>query len=117
MKAGTALQETLGSLAALPGVRAALAATERDGLPVASVAAIDVDADALAAFATALFQRTRKANVAAGYGATRHLVLDAEGGRLFVALEGDLAIVLLAEPEAAAGLLRVALQRALKEVA
>ena len=113
----TTLQETLGELAALPGVRAALAATEREGLPVESVAAIDVDADALAAFATALFQRTRMANVSAGYGATRHLVLDAEHGRLFVALEGDLAIVLLAEPEAGAGLLRVALQRALKAVA
>ena len=113
----TTLQDTLGGLAALPGVRAALAATERDGLPVASVAAIDVDADALAAFATALFQRTRMANVSAGYGNTRHLVLDAERGRLFVAFEGDLAIVLLAEPDAAAGLLRVALQRALKAVA
>ena len=33
----SALQETLGILAALPGVRAALAATESDGLPVASV--------------------------------------------------------------------------------
>jgi predicted regulator of Ras-like GTPase activity (Roadblock/LC7/MglB family) len=113
----TTLHETLGGLAALPGVRAALAATESDGVPVASVAAVDVDADALAAFATALFQRTRLANIAAGYGATRHLVLDAEGGRLFVAIDGDLAMILLAEPEAAAGLLRVVLQRALKEVA
>ena len=113
----TTLHETLGGLAALPGVRAALLATESDGVPVASVAAVDVDADALAAFATALFQRTRLANVSAGYGATRQLVLDAERGRLFVAIDGDLAIILLAEPGAAAGLLRVALQRALKEVA
>jgi predicted regulator of Ras-like GTPase activity (Roadblock/LC7/MglB family) len=111
------LQQTLGGLAALPGVRAALAATERDGVPVASVAAVGVDADALAAFATALFQRTRQANMSAGYGATRHLVLDAERGRLFIAIDGDLAMILLAEPDAAAGLLRVALQRALREVA
>lgn len=111
------LHETLGTLAALPGVRAALAATERDGLPIASVAAVDVDADALAAFATALLQRTRRANVAAGYGETRHLVLDAARGRLFVARDGDMAMVVLAEPDAAAGLLRVALQRALKAVA
>ena len=111
------LQRALGELSALPGVRAALAATGSDGIAVASVAAVDVDADALAAFATALFQRTRRANVAAGYGETRHLVLDAERGRLLVASEGDLAIVMLAEPDAAAGLLRVALQRALKAVA
>jgi len=111
------LRETLGILAALPGVRAALAATESDGLPVATVAAIDVDADALAAFATALSQRTRLANVAAGYGETRHLSLDAEHGRLFVATSGDIALVILAEPDAGAGLLRVALQRALRSFA
>jgi predicted regulator of Ras-like GTPase activity (Roadblock/LC7/MglB family) len=111
------LQETLGGLAALPGVRAALAASAGDGLPVASVAAVGVDADALAAFATALFQRTRRANVSAGYGETRQLVLDADGGRLFIALEGDLALVVLAETDAAAGLVRVALQRASRSIA
>jgi predicted regulator of Ras-like GTPase activity (Roadblock/LC7/MglB family) len=108
------LQETLGGLAALPGVRAAVAATGIDGLPAATVAAFDVDADALAAFATALFQRTRRANRSAGYGETRHLSLDAEHGRLFVAMNGDLALVVLAERDTAAGLLRVALQRALR---
>src|SRR5512134_1102251 len=98
-----ALQEALGGLVALPGVRAALAATAYDGLPAAAVAAIDVDADALAAFATALYQRTRRANESAGYGETRHLALDAEHGRLFVAMNGDLALVVLAERDAAAG--------------
>ena len=112
-----ALRETLGSLAALPGVRAAVAATGTDGLPVATVAAVDVDSDALAAFATALFHRTRQANVSAGYGTTHHLALDAEHGRVFVAMDGDLALVLLAERDAAAGLLRVSLQRALRDIA
>ena len=74
--------QALGTLAAMPGVRAALAATESDGLPAATVAALDVDADALAAFATALFNRTRLANAAAGYGETRQLSLDAEHGRV-----------------------------------
>ena len=111
------LQETLGTLAALPGVRAALAATVSDGLPAATVAAVDVDADALAAFATALFHRTRLANSAAGYGETTHVSLDAEHGRLFVAANSDIAFVLLAEPDAGAGLLRVALQRALRSIA
>ena len=111
------LQQALGGLAALPGVRAAVAATESDGLPAATVVAADVDADVLAAFATALFHRTRLANAAAGYGTTRHLVLDAQHGRLLVAASGDLVLVLLAEPDAGAGLLRVALQRALREAA
>lgn len=112
-----ALRETLGVLAAVPGVRAALAATASDGLPAATVAAFDVDADALAAFATALFNRTRRANASAGYGETRHLSLDAERGRLFVALHGELVLVVLADRAAAAGLVRVALQRALRSVA
>lgn len=111
-----ALRETLGVLAAMPGVRAALAATTSDGLPAATVAAIDVDADALAAFATAVLSRTRRANASAGYGDTRHLSLDAEHGRLFVATEGELALVVLAERDVAAGLVRVALQRALRSV-
>lgn len=111
------IQEALGVLASLPGVRAAVAAAEPDGVPVATVAAVDVDADALAAFATALFNRTRLANEAAGYGETRHLALDAEFGRLFVTTSPDVALIVLAEPEAAAGLLRVAMQRAMKAVA
>jgi len=111
-----ALRETLGVLAAMPGVRAALAATTSDGLPAATVAAIDVDADALAAFATAVLTRTRRANASAGYGDTRHLSLDAEHGRLFVATEGELALVVLAERDVAAGLVRVALQRALRNI-
>lgn len=110
------LLHTLGTLAALPGVRAAVAATQVDGLPAATVAAVGVDTDALAAFATALFQRTRRANEAAGYGETRHLSLDAENGRLFVSASSDLALILLADRDAGAGLLRMALQRALKEV-
>ena len=108
---------TLGTLAAMPGVRAAVAATQSDGLPAATVAAVGVDADALAAFATALFQRTRRANEAAGYGETLNLALDAQHGRLFIAASGDLALVLLADRDAGAGLLRVALQRALRDVA
>jgi predicted regulator of Ras-like GTPase activity (Roadblock/LC7/MglB family) len=111
------LHETLGAVAALPGVRAAVVATDPDGLAAASVAAVDVDIDALAAFAAALFHRTRLANRAAGYGRTQQLVLDAEHGRLFVAAHGDVAFVVLTEREAGAGLIRVALQRAVRAMA
>ena len=112
-----AIMNALGTLAAIPGVRAAVAATPHDGLPAATVASIGVDADALAAFATALFQRTRRANAAAGYGETTHLALDAEHGRLFISATPDLALVLLADRGAGAGVIRMALRRALKEVA
>jgi predicted regulator of Ras-like GTPase activity (Roadblock/LC7/MglB family) len=108
--------KTLGALASIAGVRAAVAATGADGLPAATVASAGVDADALAAFATALFLRTRRANEAAGYGETRHLALDAGNGRLFVSGSGDLVLVLLADRDTGAGLLRVAMQRAVREL-
>ena len=98
-------------------LRAALAndnVAGHDGLAAAAVAAFDVDVDALAAFATALFNRTRLANIAAGYGETHQLVLDAANGRLIVAARGELALVVLADRDAGAGLIRVALQRAVK---
>ena len=52
-----------------------------------------------------------------GGGETRHLALDAEFGRLFVTTSGEVALIVLADPDAAAGLLRVAMQRAMKAVA
>jgi predicted regulator of Ras-like GTPase activity (Roadblock/LC7/MglB family) len=106
------LHRSLRELSRLAGVRAVLATTEHDGLPAASVASVDIDAEALAAFAMALFRRVRLANEAAGYGATRTLVLDASGGRLFVSAGPSLAIVVLTDRDAGAGLVRVAMQRA-----
>jgi predicted regulator of Ras-like GTPase activity (Roadblock/LC7/MglB family) len=106
----------LAELSRLPGVRAVLATTEHDGLPAGAVASVDIDAEALAAFAMALFRRVRLANEAAGYGATRTLVLDAVGGRLFVSVGPNFAIVVLTSREAAAGLVRVAMQRAAGEL-
>lgn len=107
-----AMEQTLGALVRLPGVRAAVVAGEQDGLAAASIAAVDVDTDALAAFATALFQRTRRAGRAAGYGDTRFLALDATGGRVLVAAGSGLAVVVLVDRGASAGLVRVALLRA-----
>lgn len=106
------LEHALGALARLPGVRAAVVAGEQDGLAAASIAAVDVDTDALAAFAMALFQRTRRAGRAAGYGDTQFLAVDASGGRVLVAAGAGLAVVVLADRGASAGLVRVAMLRA-----
>lgn len=111
------LRQALAPLAAVPGVRAVLLATEGDGLTVDAVAAFDVDTDALAAFATALFRRTHTANRAAGFGATSLLALDAARGRVLVAACGDMALVVLADREAGTGMIRVAMQRVAREVA
>ena len=111
------LRATLGTLARVPGVRAALVTTEQEALPIASVTASDTDADTLAAFAMALFRRARLANLAAGHGETPQLVLDAAAGRLFVTARGELALVVLADRDAGAGLIRMAMHRAAREVA
>jgi predicted regulator of Ras-like GTPase activity (Roadblock/LC7/MglB family) len=103
----------LGELARVRGVRAAMLASESDGMAAASVASVGVAEDALAAFAMALFRRARMANAAAGYGATRFLALDAAHGRLYVAARGDLGVIVLGEPDANTGLIRVLMQRAL----
>ncbi len=111
------LETTLGDLVRLGGVRAALLATESDGLAAASVAQVGVDVDALAAFATALLHRTRLANRAAGYGETRFLVLDAERGRLFIAASDDVAVVVLGARDANTGLVRMTMRRVMEQVA
>lgn len=111
------LEQALGTLARLPGVRAAVVAGEQDGLAAASIAAVDVDADALAAFAMALFQRARRAGRAAGYGDTQFLALDATGGRVLVAAGTELAVVVLADRGTSAGLVRVAMLRTAGRIA
>jgi predicted regulator of Ras-like GTPase activity (Roadblock/LC7/MglB family) len=103
----------LAGLARMRGVRSALLTTEHDGLPAAGVSIVGVDEDALAAFAMALLRRARLANGVAGYGDTHFLALDAERGRLFVAAGRDVAVVVLGEPGANTGQVRVAMQRAL----
>jgi predicted regulator of Ras-like GTPase activity (Roadblock/LC7/MglB family) len=115
--AASALHRMLGGIARLPGVRAAVVANEEDGLAAASVSAVDVDVDALAAFAMALFHRARLAGQAAGYGEARFLALDASRGRVLVAAGGSLAIVVLADREAGVGLLRVAMLHAAGDLA
>jgi predicted regulator of Ras-like GTPase activity (Roadblock/LC7/MglB family) len=113
----SALQKTLGAIARLPGVRAAIVATEDDGLAAASVSSVDVDVDALAAFAMALFHRARLAGQAAGYGEANFLALDAERGRVLVAAGGTLAVVVLADGGASVGLVRVAMLHAAGDLA
>lgn len=107
----------LEPLVRLPGVRAAVLTSEQDGLAAASVAAVDVDVEALAAFAMALSRRARMANEAAGFGPAHFVTLEAEHGRLLVATGAEAAVVVLSERDAGTGLVRVALRRAMQELA
>jgi predicted regulator of Ras-like GTPase activity (Roadblock/LC7/MglB family) len=91
-------------------------ATEHDGLTAAAVAAVDIDAEALAAFASALHKRARQASAAAGYGEVAFLAVDAGEGRLFVAGRSEMAIVVLTDGQAAAGPVRLAIRRSLDAI-
>jgi predicted regulator of Ras-like GTPase activity (Roadblock/LC7/MglB family) len=113
----TATTEALGALSRLPGVRCALVASERDGLAVESVSHVDVDVDALAAFATSLYRRARQTAGAAGFGDARVVSLEAADGRVVAAARGDLLVIAMAERNTHPGLLRVTLQRTLAALA
>lgn len=107
----------LDALARLPGVRAAVLTNEQDGLAAASVAVVDVNTDALAAFAMSLARRARLANEAAGFGPAHLITLEAEHGRLLVAAGPDSAVVVLGDRDAATGLMRATLRRVMQELA
>ncbi|HNV74777.1 MAG: roadblock/LC7 domain-containing protein [Gemmatimonadetes bacterium] len=108
------LSPSITALARLRGVRGVVVTSVRDALPIESSAHVDVDVDALAAFATALHRRAHQSAECSEAGAVRLLSLDAAAGRLMAAARGELLIVVLAGREANPGLLRVSLQRALE---
>lgn len=104
----------LDSLVRHRGVLAALVASESDGIAIAAQTQIGISHDALAALGASLHRRARLANVAAGFGATRLVRLDASAGQLYIAGSGDLVLIVLAEPQTSAGLLRVAMQKGIE---
>lgn len=104
----------VAELARLRGVRGVLVTSMDDALPIEWCAHVDVDVDALAAFATALLRRARLVARAAGGGAVRLVSLEARGGRLLGAARDAQLVVVLGERESHPGLLRVGLLRALE---
>lgn len=112
------LATTVAMLARLRGVRGVLLTSLDDAIPIEASVHIDVDADALAAFATVLYRRAHAvAESCSTAGTVRLVSLEASAGRLSAAARGNLLLVVLAERETNSGLLRVALQRALEALA
>lgn len=111
-----ATREALAGVTRLRGVRAALLTTIQDALPIDAVAHVDVDVEALAAFGTSLVRRARQAVEMSRLGAVQLVSLEATGGRVFIARQGDLLVIALAARDAHAGLVRVTLQRCLEAV-
>jgi len=107
----------LSALARIRGVRAVLLTSLDDALTIASSSHVDVDVDALAAFATALCRRAHQAAAVGALGAVRVVALEAAAGRLLAAARGRLLLVVLAERDTSPGMIRLALTRALEGLA
>jgi predicted regulator of Ras-like GTPase activity (Roadblock/LC7/MglB family) len=106
VSASDSLGEAVRRAARLPGARGALLASLEDGLTIASVLPQGVDGDALAALGVSIARRAALACQAAGFGPVNLLLLDAAQGHLVVAVRGELAMLLLAQPGCSLGLLR-----------
>lgn len=104
--------DALARLSRVPGVRGAIIVEPDTGVPVVAEVEASTSAQALAALAAALFQRTGRASDAAGFGTLNRLQLDAEGGRVLMAGAGDLVLVVLVADDGQLGMVRLEMQRA-----
>lgn len=104
-------------LSRVEGVRGALIAEPGTAVPVVSELAHEVSGTALAALATALFRRTGQAARSGALGALQSLQLEAPNGHLIAVDAGELVVIVLAEPGAALGLIRLEAHRAAESLA
>lgn len=100
------LAGALEELRGVAGVRAALLVDLEAGVPVASSGELAADASKVAALATALRGRLARAAVGAEFGAVQGVEVEGAGGRLLIGAEGELLLVVVAEPDASASVLR-----------
>ncbi len=94
------------------GVRAALLASEQDGIVIDSSLQIGQQGDRVAALAASLYRTARMSSTAAGLGTVSFLQLEAPFGRVCAAGAGDLVLVVVAAATVNVGLIRVEMLRA-----
>ena len=99
------------------GVTGCMVVGEADGMIVDSSLQIGLNGDAFAALTASIYRKARKAALAAGFGGTGYFELLAEGGRMCAVGRADLVLVVVAEPRANVGLLRVEMLKALEAFA
>jgi len=104
-------------LSRIPGVRGAMVVDAQAGVPVTAELANGVPGPAIAAFASALFRRSGQAIRSAGYGALGAVQLEAEAGDVVVTGNDMLLVVVVAEPDAQIGLIRMQAQNVAEELA
>ena len=93
------------------GVRAALIASEQDGIVIDSNLQIGQQGDRVAALAASLYRKARLSSTAAGLGAVSFLQMEAPYGRICAAGAGELVLVVVAAATVNVGLIRVEMLR------
>jgi len=113
----TPFTAALDALTRLKGVRATLAVAAPDGITIDSNLQIGQDGSRVAALAASLYRRARKSAVAAGFGGTGFMHLEAAEGRLCLLGGDEVVLVVVARPEANVGLIRVEMLRVAETLA
>jgi len=113
----TPFTPVLDALTRQRGVRASLVVSAKDGITIDSNLQIGQDGNRVAALAASLYRKARKAAQAAGFGMTGFMQLEAEEGRLCVIGGEEIVLVVVAEPSANVGLIRVEMLRAAEALA
>jgi predicted regulator of Ras-like GTPase activity (Roadblock/LC7/MglB family) len=98
------------------GVRAALLASEQDGIVIDSSLQIGQSGDRVAALAASLYRKARLSARAAHLGAVSFMQLEAPNGRVCAAGAGSLVLIVIAHATANVGLIRVEMLRAAAEL-
>ncbi|MDQ2665874.1 MAG: roadblock/LC7 domain-containing protein [Gemmatimonadota bacterium] len=106
----------LQGLSRLRGVRAALVASEQDGIVIDCNLQIGQQGDRVAALAASLYRKARLSSTAAGLGVVSFLQLEAPYGRVCVAGAGELVLVVVAAATVNVGLVRVEMMRAVAAI-
>lgn len=98
------------------GVLACLVVEAADGIAVDSTLQFGQDGNRVAALSASLYRKARRSAQAAGLGATGFMQLEADGGRLCLLGGETLILVVVAEPAANVGLIRMEMRRATEQL-
>jgi len=108
------LNTALDRLSHVPGVRGAMIVEIGTGVPIVEEIEASVAGGAVAALAAALYQRTAEAARSGGFGGLEVMHLEAEHGHVLVAGTAELAVIVLADPDAQLGMVRLETARAVE---
>jgi predicted regulator of Ras-like GTPase activity (Roadblock/LC7/MglB family) len=108
----TPFTQILDTLTRQRGVSACLVVAAEDGVIVDSNLQFGQDGNRFAALTASLYRKARQSAHAAGLGATGFMQLEADAGRLCILGGIELILVVVADPGANVGLIRVEMRRA-----